>query len=82
MATFWWEYSLDEAKCKCVSYLCRMGEAVLFSTTCPLSGFQDTKLCPNFSGQMELKVKSFCSAKFTHLLYLCQYFHVLMNVFV
>ncbi|XP_008592767.1 PREDICTED: vomeronasal type-1 receptor 1-like, partial [Galeopterus variegatus] len=58
MAAFGLKSFLDEAGCKVVFYLHRVARGVTLSTTCLLSGFQATKLCPSISGRMEIKIKS------------------------
>lgn len=80
MACFGWKSFLDDAGCKLVFYLHRVGRGVSLSTTCLLSVFQALKLCTNclqnFGIQMESsKCISFCC-------FLPWALHLLLNTIV
>lgn len=79
MAAFGWKYFLDDAGCKVVFYLHRVGRGVSLSTTCLLSVFQATKLCSSYS-QLHITTRSpksicFCCS----LLWIL---HLLLNTIV
>ncbi|XP_040589784.1 vomeronasal type-1 receptor 1-like [Mesocricetus auratus] len=48
MSAFGWKDFLGDAECQLVLYLHRVARGVSLNTTCLLSGFQATKLCPRF----------------------------------
>ncbi|NP_001160803.1 vomeronasal 1 receptor oryCunV1R1649 [Oryctolagus cuniculus] len=80
MAAFGLNYFLDEAACKLLFYLHRVARGVSLSTTCLLGGFQATKLCPNFSRWLELRMRS---PKFiSYCCFLFWILHLLLNIFV
>lgn len=48
MSAFGWKDFLGDTECKVVLYVHRVARGVSLNTTCLLSGFQATKLCPSF----------------------------------
>ncbi|XP_008592460.1 PREDICTED: vomeronasal type-1 receptor 1-like [Galeopterus variegatus] len=58
MASIGQKYFLDDAACKVVFYLHRVGRGVSLSTTCLLSVFQAVKLSSNYYARLEIRMRS------------------------
>ncbi|XP_023399893.1 vomeronasal type-1 receptor 1-like [Loxodonta africana] len=80
MAAFGWKYFLDDAGCKVVFYFHRVARGLSIITTCLLSGFQASNLCPSSSRWMVLRMRSlkctgFCCS-------LCWILQLLVNAYI
>ncbi|KAM9631977.1 LOW QUALITY PROTEIN: vomeronasal type-1 receptor 1-like [Trichechus inunguis] len=80
MAASGLNFFLDDAGCKFVCYLHRVGRGVSLSTTCILSGFQAIKLCLNFSRWVEVRIRS--PTFIGSCCFLCWILHLLLNILV
>ncbi|KAM6154515.1 vomeronasal type-1 receptor 1-like [Erethizon dorsatum] len=80
MACFGWKSFLDDAGCKLVFYLHRVGRGVSLSTTCLLSVFQALKLCPNYFQSFGIKKQSPRCISFCCVLPWA--LHLLLNIIV
>nr|XP_025704869.1 vomeronasal type-1 receptor 1-like [Callorhinus ursinus] len=80
LAAFGLKSFLDDAGCKFVYCLYRVARGVSLSTTCLLSGFQASKLCPGFSGWLELRTRSTMFIGFC--CFICWILCLLLNIIV
>uniref|UniRef100_G3UC50 Vomeronasal type-1 receptor n=1 Tax=Loxodonta africana TaxID=9785 RepID=G3UC50_LOXAF len=76
MAAFGLNFFLDDAECKLVFYLHRVGRGVSLSTICLLSGF----LCLKFSRWLEVRIRSpVCIGSYC---FLCWILHLSLNILI
>ncbi|XP_032751090.1 vomeronasal type-1 receptor 1-like [Rattus rattus] len=80
VTTFGLITSLGEAGCKLNLYLYRVARGVSLSTTSLLSGFRATKLRPNMSEWLSLRIRS--SKWIGTCCFLCWMLHLMLNIHV